>query len=91
VAKTIYYAVNITTIEAELFTIRCGINQAIHIANTSYIIVVTDAIHLAKKIFNSLTHPYQIQSIAIVQDLREFFQINSDNLIDFWDCYSKAK
>ena len=49
VAKTIHHAVNITTTEAELFTIRCGINQAIHVANILCIIVITDAIHLAKK------------------------------------------
>jgi len=65
-AKTIYYAINITTMEAELFAIRCGINQAIHITNMLHIIVVTDAIYLVKKIFNLLTHPYQMQSIVIV-------------------------
>ena len=27
IAKTVYYAVNITMIEAKLFAIRCGINQ----------------------------------------------------------------
>ena len=52
-ARTIYHVVNITSTEAELFTIRCGINQAIHVTNMSYIIVITDAIHLAKKY---LTH-----------------------------------
>ena len=49
VAKTIHHAVNITTTEAELFTIRCGIKQAIHVANILCIIVITDAIYLAKK------------------------------------------
>jgi len=48
-AKTIHHTVNITMIEAKLFIIKCGINQAIHITNTLYIIVITDAIHLAKK------------------------------------------
>ena len=31
-AKTIYYAVNITSTKAELFTIRYKINQAIHVS-----------------------------------------------------------
>ena len=29
IAKTIYYAINITSTETELFTIRCRINQAV--------------------------------------------------------------
>jgi len=45
VKKTIYHAVNVTTTEAELFAIRCGIKQAILIPNISYIIVITDSIH----------------------------------------------
>jgi len=90
-AKTIHHTVNITMIEAKLFIIKCGINQAIHITNALYIIVITDAIHLAKKIFNLLTYSYQVQSITIAQDFREFFYRNPENLIDFWKCPSKAK
>ena len=33
VVKTIYHAINVTTTEAELFTIRCGINQATYLNN----------------------------------------------------------
>jgi len=47
-AKTIHYAINITSTEVELFTIRCGINQAIHIQNVHHIFVITDAIHSAR-------------------------------------------
>jgi len=75
--------VNITLTEAKLFTIRCRINQAIHVDNISCIIVITNAIHLARKIFDSFSHPYQIQSITIVKDLRDFFQRNSNNSIVF--------
>jgi len=82
-ARTIHHAVNITSTEAELFTIRCEINQVIHVTNMSCIIVITNAIYLAKKIFDSLTHSYQVQSIAIVQNFREFFYRNSENLINF--------
>jgi len=53
VTKTIHHVINITMTKAELFAIRCRINQVIYIANMLYIIVITDAIHLAKKY---LTH-----------------------------------
>ena len=38
--KTIHYTVNITSTEAELFAIRCGINQAVQIPDVAHIIVV---------------------------------------------------
>jgi len=60
----IYHVVNVTTIEAELFTIKCGINQAIVIPNIKYI-VITDSLHVAKRIFDSLLYPYKIHSAAI--------------------------
>ena len=40
--------------EAELFTIRCGINQATNYNDVSKIIAVTNSIHATKKIFDSL-------------------------------------
>jgi len=48
IAKTIHHTVNITSTEAELFTIRYGINQAVQVSNISCIIVITDTIHLAR-------------------------------------------
>jgi len=65
IIKTIHHAVNVTTTKAELFTIRCGINQAVGIPNAKCIIIITDFLHTAKKIFNSSTHPYQIHSAII--------------------------
>ena len=50
-----------------------------------------DFLHAAKRIFNSLSHPYQIYSAAISSELREFFSRNSNNHIEFWDCPSKQK
>ena len=47
--KILHYAILVTTIEAELFVIRCGINQACSKDNISKIIVVTDSIYAAKK------------------------------------------
>jgi len=54
--KTIHYAINIISIEIELFIIRYGINQAVQ---------VTDTIYLVRYIFDLLSHPYQLQSITI--------------------------
>ena len=56
VVKTLHHVVNITSTEAEFFAIKCGINQATHLQGISKIIVVTDSIHAAKKIFNPSTH-----------------------------------
>ena len=50
--KILYYAINITLTEVKLFIIRCRINQAIQMQNILHIIVITDAIHTIKKIFN---------------------------------------
>ena len=58
ITKTIYHVVHITSTEAELFAIRCGINQASNFNNMSKIIVVTDFIHAARKIFELFVHPY---------------------------------
>ena len=45
--KTIHRAINITTTEAELFTIWCGINQAVANFNTNHIVVITDFLYAA--------------------------------------------
>ena len=91
IIKTIHYTVNITITEAELFTIRCGINQAISISNIKYIVIVTDFLHAAKKIFHTWTHLYQIHSTTISQELRNFFKKDNNNCIKFWNCPSKQK
>ena len=49
IIKIIYHVVNVTTTKAELFAIRCGINQAIGIPNVKCIIVVTDSLYLPRK------------------------------------------
>jgi len=82
-AKTIYHAINVTSIEAELFAIRYSINQAVQVENATNIIIITDTIHTIRWIFNSSSYPYQLQSIAIVQDLRDFFNKSSNNSITF--------
>jgi len=47
------------TTKAELFAIRCGLNQAIHLSNVKKIFIVIDSIHIARRIFDVLSHPYQ--------------------------------
>ena len=89
--KTVHHAAFITSMEAELFAIRCGINQACTKENVSKIVVVTDSIHAMKKIFNSKSHPYQTHTMAILSKLRQFFNINQENSIEFWKCPSCLK
>jgi len=84
--KTLHHAVNVIPTEAELFAIRYSINQVVQIQNVSCIIVITDIIHGAKKIFNPFMYPYQPQMIMISKDLRVFFSKHEDNTIKFCDC-----
>ena len=89
--KTIYYAVNVTSMEAELFAIRCGINQAMCIDNISKIIVIMDSIHVVKRIFDPSVHSFQVQSATILSDLCNFFNHHINNSIEFWECPSRLK
>ena len=73
----------VTSTEAELFAIKCSINQAYSKENISKIIVVTDSIHAAKKIFDDKTHPYQIHMTAILCELWQFFTVSQENSIKF--------
>ena len=61
-----------STIKAKLFAIRCSINQAIGISYIKCIVIITDSLHTAKKIFDSSSHSYQIHSATITHKLREF-------------------
>jgi len=81
--KTVHHASFITSMEAELFAIRCGINQSCSINNVSKIVIVTNSIHAVKKIFDCGSHPYQIHSAAILSKLRTFFSSNESNSIEF--------
>ena len=91
VIKTIHHVINVISTEARLFAIRCGINQATYLPNVNQIFVITDSIHAAKRIFNLLLYPYQIQSISISHKLRKFFKKDNNNFIEFWDCPSNQK
>jgi len=73
IIKTLHHVSNIMSTEAKFFAIRCGINQATHLHSISKIIVVMNSIHVAKKIFNPLSYPFQKHVVFILKDLREFF------------------
>jgi len=77
--------VNITTIEAKLFVIRYNINQATVISGILNIVIFTDSIHAAKKIFDFLLHLIQIHIAVISAKLRKFFTKNHYNSIKFWE------
>jgi len=73
VTKTLHHAVNIMSTEAELFAIRYSINQATLHSDISKIIVITDSIDAARKIFDMISHPFQKYTAAILNELRVFF------------------
>ena len=77
--------------EVELFAIRCSINQAYIKENMSKIIIVTNSIHAVKKIFDSKLHPFQSHTVAILNELRNFFIKDRENSIEFWECPSRLK
>jgi len=58
ITKTLHYTLNVMSTEAKLVTIRCSINQATNHDFISTVIVITDSIHVARKIFNPSPHPY---------------------------------
>ena len=74
--KTVHHTAFVTSTEAELFAIRCSINQACSKENVSKIIIITNSIHSAKKIFDSKSHPYQLHMMAILSELQRFFAVN---------------
>jgi len=69
IIKTHHYTINITSTEAELFVIKCGINQATQIANINHIVIIMDLLHAAQRIFDSSIYPYQIQLVIISREL----------------------
>ena len=94
ITKTLHHALNITSTEAELVAIRCSINQATNHDFISTIIIVTDLIHIAKKIFDPFSHPFQKHVVSILTILKKlcfFFFHHPDNHIEFWECPSCSK
>ena len=88
VIKICHHTVNISTTEAELFTIRYNINQEVGILHIKCIVVITDLLHATKNIFDLSSHLYQIYSATISCELRDFFNEDINNHIEFWNCSS---
>ena len=87
--KALYHAVFVMNTKAKLFAIRYSINQASNKENISKIIITTNSIDMAKKIFDSLSHLFQVHTVAILSNLHQFFTNNQNNLIEFWKCPSR--
>ena len=90
IIKMIHHAVNITSTEAKLFAIRYSINQVVSLPGISKIVIITDSIHAAKRIFNSSIYSFQTHSASISNELRKFFLTNNNNSIAFWECSSQC-
>jgi len=73
IVKNIHHTMNVTLSEAEHFAIRCGNNHAFQLQNILCIVIITDIIFAARKIFDLNIHPQQLYSVAILQDLKVFF------------------
>ena len=89
--KMLHHATNVTSTEAKLFAIRCRINQATNTNNISRIIVITDSLYVAKKIFDLSLHPFQSHSNFVLKELRDFFSRSQEDTIKFWECPSHSK
>ena len=91
ITKTLHHTMNVTSTEAKLFAIRCGINQAINTDNISKVKAIMDSLHSAKKIFDPSLHSYQSYSNFILKELQIFFSQNQENTIKLWECPSHSK
>jgi len=83
--------INVTSIEAELMAIHLGLIPAMEEENIHNIIVITDSIAAAKKVFESKTDPLQNIFIPVTLAIDFFFRKDGRNKIEFWFCPSKAK
>ena len=81
--KTLYHTIKVMSTEEKLFAIKCEINQATQISDTSHIIIITNALYTTQRIFDSTKHPYQIQAIAIFKYLQRFFKEHLSNSVKF--------
>ena len=89
IKKTLHYVIGITSSKAELFAVRCSINQAIQFSEIScsyYWFNLCGTLD-----FWFIYSSYQQQSIAISKDLWLFFNKQPSNSTEFWDCLSNSK
>ena len=81
----IHYVVNVITTKAELFIIRCGINQVTNLQGIRKIIVIMNSIHFARKNFDYTSYSFQVHMASISYELGRFFNTNISNTIEFWE------
>ena len=91
ITKSIHYAMNIMFFEAKILAIQCGINCTTQLQDIAHIIIIKNAILATKWIFDSSIYPHQLYSITRSNNLRVFFNKNSNNFILFWNCPSNIK
>ena len=91
IIKMLHHTTNIMSIEAKLFAIRYGINQATNTDNILRIIIITDSLHTVKKIFDLSLHFYQSHSNFVLKELCNFFTWSQKNTIEFWEFLSHSK
>jgi len=91
IVKTIHYTMNILSIEAKIFTIRCRISWTSQIQGITCIVVITGVTHTTKHIFNISIYSYQLHIIIISNNLRNFFNKNTSNSISLWNYPSNNK
>jgi len=68
-----------------------GLIPAMEKKNIYDIIVITDSIAAARKIFKSKVNPLQNMFIPVISAVDSFFRKDSRNKIQFWFCLNKAK
>jgi len=76
IIKIVYHVVNVMTTKAELFTIRCGISQATNLQDIRKTVVIMDSIHSTRKVFNYISHPFQVYTALTSYELRKIFNTN---------------
>jgi len=79
----VHHVAYVTSTKAELLAIRYELNQAYNKEDISKIIIVTNSIYTAKKIFDTKLHPYQIHVTVILKELKQFFSKGQENHIEF--------
>ena len=91
VTKTLHHTLNVMNTEVELVAIKCGINQATNHNFISTVIIITDSIHMARKIFDLSSYSYQKHVVSILKELCSFFLCYPDNRIEFQEFLSHSK
>jgi len=72
VIRMLHHAMNVISTEAELFAIWCSINQSVGHSNIKKIIIITDSLHTAKKIFGFLCIHIKFTPLPFLRNWENF-------------------